>query len=183
MSNLTHDTSPADLLACVRGPVTNARMTYPERIRVEVTDVGGDPWRLATWDVDYSPSDPEALIGRTVVDTSLDDLSGILILSFSDGTRFTVTPTPAGGGDVEYWELFTPEALVLSYGPIGQWQLGTSDETPRALLLGVPESSPEPVRDSRKWKQACRELELDDDERELASRDLHTFQFAEGEGR
>lgn len=183
MSNLTHDTSPADLLARVRGPITTARVTYPERIRLEVADGEGDPWRLATWDVDYSPSDPEPLIGKIVVDTSLDDLSGTLILSFSDRTRFTATPTPDGGDDVEYWELFTPEALVLTYGPIGQWQLGTADETPGALLLGVPESGPKPVRDSRKWKQACRELKLDDDERELASRDLHTFQLAEGEGR
>jgi hypothetical protein len=63
------------------------------------------------------------LIGKTVVDASLEDRSGILTVSFSGGTHLTATPTSAEDDDAESWELFTPEGLVLIYGPKGQWQL------------------------------------------------------------
>ena len=176
MAPLIRDISPAMLLGRVRGRVTAARLTYPERIRVEVTDADGGLWRLATWDAEYSPSDPEALIGKSVVDTSLDDSSGVLTLRFSGGTCFTATPIPVEDDDVENWEFFTPESLVLSYGPKGQWQVGRSDGVQGDPLLRRPRSGVAPVRDSRQWKQACREIGLDDDERELASKDLHAWQ-------
>jgi hypothetical protein len=136
MATLIPHISPAMLLGRVRGPVTAARLTYPERIRVEVTDADGGLWRLATWDAEYSPSDPGALIGKTVLDTSLDGASGVLKLSFSDGTCFTATPDPVEEGDVEDWELFTPEGLVLAYGPKGQWQVSRSHGAPRGSTLG-----------------------------------------------
>jgi hypothetical protein len=130
MSTLSPDTSPAMLLGRVRGPVTAACLAYPERMHLELTDADGGLWRLATWDAVYSPSDPEVLIGKTVVDASLADRSGVLTVSFSGGTHFTATPTSAEDDDGESWELFTPEGLVLIYGPKGQWRLARADGTP-----------------------------------------------------
>jgi hypothetical protein len=128
MAIVTSDTSPAKLLGRFRGPVTKSCLTYPERVRLEVTDTDGGLWRLGTWDADYSPSDPDVLSGKTVVRASLDERSGVLTVGFSDDTVFTATPIPVEDDDVENWELFTPERLVLTYGPRGRWQLGSADD-------------------------------------------------------
>lgn len=129
MSLVTQNTSPADLLGRVRGPVKDARLTYPERVHLEVTDAVGGVWCLATWEAAYSPADPEELNGKTVVSTDLDDRSKVLTIGFSDGTCFTVTPIPDEEDDaIENWELFTPDDLLLSYGPWGRWKLGSADD-------------------------------------------------------
>jgi hypothetical protein len=123
MATVSPDTSPAMLLDRVRGPVTNARPLYPERILIEITDAEGALWRLATCDAEHSPSDPDRLIGRTVVGTSLDE-GGVVVLAFSDGTRFTATPVlDDEDDDIENWSLFTPDGRVLVYGPTGRWKL------------------------------------------------------------
>jgi hypothetical protein len=128
MPIVTVDTSPAQLLGRFRGLVTDAGPTYPERARLKVTDGEGGLWRLGTWDGDYSPADPEALCGKIVVSAELDERSGVLTVGFSDETTFTVIPTSVEGDDIENWELFTPEGLVLTYGPRGRWQLGSADD-------------------------------------------------------
>jgi hypothetical protein len=129
MSIVIPETSPADLLARVRGPVKDARLTYPERVHFEVTDVHGGLWFLATWEAEYSPADPEELNGKTVVSADLDDRSRVLTIGFSDGTSFTVTPIPDDDdGAIENWELFTPDDLLLTYGPWGRWHLGKATD-------------------------------------------------------
>ncbi|HEX3362273.1 MAG TPA: hypothetical protein VHS74_14860 [Solirubrobacterales bacterium] len=123
MSLLTPDTSPARLLARLRGAVTDAHLTYPERIQVDVTDPQGGAWSLISWWADYSPTDPDQLHGKTVVDVGLD-ATGKVTVAFSDRSNFTITPVPDEGDDaIENWELFTPEGLVLHYGPWGRWHL------------------------------------------------------------
>ena len=94
MALVTPDTSPADVLAGVRGLVTEARLTYPERLHLPVIDHQGGRWFLATWEASYLPDDPEELNGKTVVSADLDDRSRVLTIGFSDGTSFTVTPIP-----------------------------------------------------------------------------------------
>jgi hypothetical protein len=128
MAIVTPDTSPTDLMSRFRGHVTAAEMAYPERARLEVTDAEGGLWRLGTWDADYSPADPEVLNGKTVTSMDLDPSSGVLEVGFSDGTGFTAIPFPIPDDDMENWELFTPEGLVLSYGPRGRWQLGKATD-------------------------------------------------------
>jgi hypothetical protein len=129
MAFVTSGTSPAELMRRFRGRVTKAGLTYPERGRLQVTDAEGGLWRFATWEADYSPTDPEGLAGKTVVSADLDEPGGKLTIGFSDGTTFTVTPIPDEEDDaIENWELFTPEGLVLSYGPWGRWQLGKATD-------------------------------------------------------
>jgi hypothetical protein len=123
------DISPADLLARFRGPVLDARPTYPERVHLEVKDVHGGKWSLATWDADYSPSDPEVLLGKTVVSADLEGRSGNLTIGFSDGSTFRViSDLYEPGDDVENWDLFTPEGLVLVYGPGDRWKLARGSD-------------------------------------------------------
>jgi hypothetical protein len=122
------DTTPADLLARVRGPVKDSRLTYPERVHFEVTDAGGGLWCLATWESEYSPADPEELNGKTVVDIDLD-AAGRLAVHFSDTSRFEVVPVPDDGDDaILSWELFTPDGWVLIYGPWGLWRWIRADQ-------------------------------------------------------
>jgi hypothetical protein len=129
MSIVIPDTSPAGLLARIRGPVRDARLTYPERARFEVMDAHGGLWLLATWEAEYSTADPEELNDKTVVRADLDDRSRVLTIGFSDGTSFKVTPIPDDDEDaIENWELFTPEGHVLRYGPWGRWHLSKATD-------------------------------------------------------
>jgi hypothetical protein len=124
MAVVTPDLSPRDLLSCVRGAVAQARLTYPERVHLQVLDADGGLWLLATWEADYWPADPADLTGKIVVGTSLDETSGALTVGFSDGTRFTVDPIPDDDDDaIENWQLFTPDGFVLNYGPGEHWVL------------------------------------------------------------
>jgi hypothetical protein len=124
MAVLTPDTSPRDLLSRVRGKVEHARLTYPERVHLEVMDAAGGLWFLATWEADYSPGDPSELDGKSVVGTDLDEASGTLTVVFSDDTCFTVVPIRDEEDDaIENWQLFTPDGFVLNYGPGERWVL------------------------------------------------------------
>jgi hypothetical protein len=129
MSIVTPNTSPADLLTCVRGIVTYAHVTSSGRIKLRLTDQAGDKWGLVSWKADYSPSHPEVPDGKTIVDAALDTDSGVLTVDFSDRTYFTLAPNrePDDEG-IEDWELFTPDGLVLSYGPRGRWQLASAGD-------------------------------------------------------
>jgi hypothetical protein len=129
MSIVTPDTSPADLMSRLRGRVGEARLTYPERVHLPVIDRHGGRWLLATWEGSYLPRDPEQLSGKTVVRAHVDDRSRVLTIGFSDGTTFTVTPIPDDDEDaIENWELFTPDGLVLRFGPWGRWHVGKATD-------------------------------------------------------
>lgn len=124
MSVVIPDISPAELLDGFRGEVTDAHPAYPETIHLEVRDADGGVWRFATHDADYSPSDPDALCGRTVVSADLDRRSGNLTIGFSDGTYFRVSVEPPDAADDPVnWRLYTPRGLVLTWGPGANWQL------------------------------------------------------------
>jgi hypothetical protein len=123
MALVTPEISPADVLAGVRGLVTEARLTYPQRAHLPIIDARGGRWFLATWEASYLPADPEELNGKTAVSGELDHRSGVLTIGFSDGTAFTVTPIPDDDADaIENWELFTPDGMLLTYGPRGRWR-------------------------------------------------------------
>lgn len=119
------DISPTEILARVRGRIFKANPAYPETIQFRLTDAGGGEWWLATQWADYSPSDPDEILGKVVVDAELDEQTGSLAFSFSDGSEFKVTSLPQEepGDDLEHWHLYTPEGLVLVWGPDAAWQL------------------------------------------------------------
>lgn len=123
MATVSSDTSAAAVLTRLRGRVTKAYLTYADMARIEVTDAEGGRWLLGTWEADYSPADPEALLGKTVTSAEVERVSGVLKVGFADGSTFTVVPVPDEDDDVEHWELFTPEDSVLAQGPIGRWKL------------------------------------------------------------
>jgi hypothetical protein len=124
MATVIPKVSPAELLARVRGIVEDVHPAYPETIHVEVRDGAGDLWRFATHDASYSPSEPEALIGKSVVTADLVGPLGNLTLGFSDGTSFRVTVEPQEAPDDPVnWRLYTPEGLVLRWGPGDSWAL------------------------------------------------------------
>jgi hypothetical protein len=115
-------------LSSLRGSIVNARIAYPDVLHVEVRDSRGDVWRLATQDAEWSPSDPTELVGRSIDDAEIDEESGELRCSLSDGSVLDVKP-----GDVEvdddppYWELITPAGIVLEFGPGVRWQISSAD--------------------------------------------------------
>jgi hypothetical protein len=56
----------------MRGSTVDARIAYPEVLHVEIKDAAGELWHLATQDAEWSPSDPAALVGRSVDDADID---------------------------------------------------------------------------------------------------------------
>jgi hypothetical protein len=117
--------SPTELLSRMRGRIFRANPAYPETIQFRLHDADGGEWWLATQWADYSPSDPAEILGKVVVDAHLDERTGNLTFDFSDGTDFKVIALPQEepGDDLEHWDLFTPEGLVLVWGPDANWQL------------------------------------------------------------
>jgi hypothetical protein len=116
------------VLSSLRGSIVDARIAYPDVLHVEVRDSRGEIWRLATQDADWSPADPAELIGRSISDAGIDEESGQLRCSLSDGSVLDVKP-----GDVEadndppYWELISPAGIVLEFGPGVRWQISSAD--------------------------------------------------------
>jgi hypothetical protein len=126
MATVIPDLSPGELLSRFRGRVTEAHPAYPETIQIQVTDAKGGDWWFVTWDADYSPSDPDVVVGKTVVGADFDEPSGRLTIVFMDGTHFEAEPVPQDDevpDDPEYWQLFTPEGLVLNWGPCRRWRI------------------------------------------------------------
>jgi hypothetical protein len=119
------DIAPAALLARLRGQVLEANRAYPETVQFKLRDADGGEWWLATQWADYYPSDPADILGKVVDDAKLDERTGDLTFTFSDGSEFKVVSRPQEepGDDLEHWDLFTPEGLVLVWGPDASWQL------------------------------------------------------------
>jgi len=130
MSVVIPDTSPSELLGRLRGQrISDARPGYPEVIHLHVPDPGGAKWVFSTWDADYSPSDPAALRGKTIVSADLVGPLGNLTISFSDGTDFRVTMEPqTAENDPMNWTLLTPDGFILVWGPGANWALKRGDE-------------------------------------------------------
>lgn len=122
--------SPAGILRLVRGSITAAHNAYPDVLHVEIRDSDGGIWRLATQDAEWSPSEPSQLIDREVRQAELDEESGELRLALSNGSSFNVVPAEQEAeDDPPNWKLFTPDGLVLVFGPGGRWQFNRADES------------------------------------------------------
>lgn len=124
------DASPASVLRSMRGPIVAAQIAYPEVLHVEVRDSAGAIWRLATQDADFSPVDPEKLIGRSIDDAEIDEATGALRCALSDGSFLDVYPSTdahVAASEVRdeppSWELIAPSGLVLEFGPGLRWQI------------------------------------------------------------
>jgi hypothetical protein len=130
------NSSPAGVLRLVRGSITAARHAYPDVLHLEIQDAGGSLWKLATQDATWSPADPAQLVDRKVEEATLDEETGELRVALSDGSCFSVVPAEqTAEDDPPNWKLFTPEGVVLVFGPGGRWQFNRADE-PIALPLG-----------------------------------------------
>jgi hypothetical protein len=184
MSTVISDTSPIELLASVGGTVTYARVTSSRRLELTIADPAGGSWRLISWEATCSPSDVGGLKGTSIAEVRLDSGSGVLTIGLSDGKALSLNPNrEVDDESIEDWELFTPDGLVLAYGPKDRCHLGKSNGIGEDASSGPRGPEMSPVRDSRQWKQACREIGLSDQERELASNDLHAWRLAMEEGR
>lgn len=112
----------------MRGPIVDARIAYPEILHVEIKDSDGGLWRLATQDAEWSPSDPAALVGRSVDDADIDAETGELRCKLSDGSVLDVKPAEREAeDDPPNWELITPGGVVLEFGPGVRWLIGSAD--------------------------------------------------------
>lgn len=118
------DTSPVDLLRSLRGQIVESAPGYPDVLDLTVKDLHGDEWGFATFDSEWSPSDPAIFLGKTITRADLDVPTGKLTIGFSDHSALTVVPTPnVEDDDLENWQIFTPDGFVLNYGPGRQWRL------------------------------------------------------------
>lgn len=118
------------LLRSLRGLIVNANIAYPTILHVEIRDEAGGLWRLATQDADWSPSNPDQLIGRMIERAEIDDASGRLRCALSDGSALDVTPVDGEAptpNDPPYWELISPAGLVLEFGPGVRWQISGAE--------------------------------------------------------
>jgi hypothetical protein len=122
------DASPVNFLRSMRGAIVNARVAYPDVLHLEIRDARGDLWRLATQDAEWSPSDPNRLIGRSVEDVDIDDGTGELRCRLSDGSLLNVKPSSqAAREDPPNWELISPDGVALEFGPGVRWQISVAD--------------------------------------------------------
>lgn len=122
------DTSPATVLAAMRGTVVDARLSYPGVLHVEIRDSRGHLWRLATQDAKWSPTDPVELIGRSVERAEIDRESGRLRCRLSGDTTLDIESAPARDeNDPPSWELISPAGLVLEFGPGFRWRISLAD--------------------------------------------------------
>lgn len=125
------DASPLNVLRSMRGQIVDARIAYPEILHVEVKDSAGQLWHLATQDAKWSPTDPAALVGRSVDDADIDAETGELRCKLSDGSLLDVKPAAREAeDDPPNWELITPGGVVLEFGPGVRWQIGSADSRP-----------------------------------------------------
>jgi hypothetical protein len=129
MSAVALDTTPVDLLARFRGQVVATRLPHSKRVYLEISDAGGETWRLVGWEATQSANERGDREGKTVLGATVEDRSGELTVSFSDRSTLTLTPVGDESEDaIEHWEIFTPEGLILAYGPRGRWLLGRADD-------------------------------------------------------
>jgi hypothetical protein len=116
--------------SCARcgGEIIDARIAYPDVLHVEGRDAHGNLWRLATQDAEWSPSDPAQLAGRSINDAEIDESSGDLRCSLSDGSVLDVKPAAGEAeDDPPCWEVISPAGVVLEFGPGVRWQISSAD--------------------------------------------------------
>ncbi len=122
------DTSPTTVLRSMRGAIVDARKAYPEVLHVELQDSEGGIWRLATQDAQWSPSDPNHLLGLSIDDASIDPGTAELRCHLSDGSVLDIKPADReAADDPPYWELISPAGIALEFGPGVRWQISGSD--------------------------------------------------------
>lgn len=127
LMKLALDLSPTTVLGLMRGPIADARIAYPDVLHVEVRDSNGALWRLATQDAEWSPADPSALLGRSIEDAEVVE-GGSLCCRLSDGTTLFLAADTTAEDGVPYWELISPDGIVLQFGPGARWQISSADE-------------------------------------------------------
>ena len=131
MATVELTASPMTVLASMRGSIVAARIAYPEVLHVEVKDARGLLWRLATQDAEFSPADPEQLIGLSIRDATIDEKSGEFRCVLSNGSLLDIKPAEGEAeGDPPYWELISPAGLVLEFGPGVRWQISGAGTPP-----------------------------------------------------
>lgn len=120
--------SATSIVRGMRGPIVDARIGHPKVLHVEIKDSAGELWHLATQDAEWSPSDPAALVGRSIEDADIDAETGELRCKLSDGSVLDVKPADREAeDDPPNWELITPGGVVLEFGPGVRWQIGSAD--------------------------------------------------------
>jgi len=113
----------------MRGAIIDARLGYPDVLHVEIKDSAGEMWRLATQDADWTPTDPSALVGQSIEDAQIDEMSGELRCQLSDGSLLDVKPArKEADDDPPNWELITPGGVLLEFGPGVRWQISSANE-------------------------------------------------------
>ncbi len=102
----------------------------------------GTAWRVESPDATRATSadEPDQAKARlapletaslTAVAIGGDDLS--LTVSFDNGWKLCLTPTPEiEGRDLLLWELFTPERMLLTFGPGKVWSYTRADQPAKA---------------------------------------------------
>jgi hypothetical protein len=112
----------------MRGQIVDAHIARGFLLDVEVRDSSGGIWRLATQDAEWSPSDPTELFGRSIDDADNDEESGALRCRLSNGSVLDIKPPAAeANDDGPYWELISPDGVVLDFGPGVRWQISGAD--------------------------------------------------------
>jgi hypothetical protein len=123
--------SPTTVLRSIRGPISDARIAYPDVLHLEVRDASGALWRLATQDAEWTPADPAALVGRSIESAEMDGAFS-LCFGLSDGTVLAIRGAePAAENDPPSWELIGPDGFVLEFGPGLRWQISKADAPSR----------------------------------------------------
>lgn len=123
------DSSPANVLRSMRGPIVDARLGHPDVLHLEIKDAAGDRWLLATQDAEWMPADPSELVGQSVEDARIDEMTGELECRLSNGSVFDVKPTrQESDDDPPNWELITPGGVLLEFGPGVRWQISSATD-------------------------------------------------------
>lgn len=121
------DSSPVNVLRSMRRSIVDARVG--EVLRVEIKDSAGENWQLATQDAQWTPNDPSELVGQSIEDAQIDEESGELRCTLSNGSLLDVKPAPKeADDDPPNWELITPGGVLLEFGPGVRWQISSADE-------------------------------------------------------
>jgi hypothetical protein len=96
----------------------------------------GTPWKLDSLSetLTISEDTPEvikqkahAIEGTTITsfETSYPELA--LTITFDNGCKLALMPSPEDDFDLPYWEMFTPHGMILKVGPSTMWSYTRSD--------------------------------------------------------
>lgn len=132
---IAFDASPVSVLRSLRGSIVAAHVAYPGVLHVEVRDSNGALWRLASQDAEFSPVDPNDLLGRSIEDAWIDEVTGGLRCGLSDSSFLELRPAESQArDDPPSWELIAPSGLVLEFGPGLRWQITSPREGATSAL-------------------------------------------------